>query len=194
MTSTTLYCLLVAAIALLTPHSAFADQDYETIRFYTKLSKPDQIGTYAFSPNGRYLALSLTSNLASTPGLSLVDLEKQELAGQAGQFSFFTLAFSSDSQKVLGIGGYAGFQLIDIHTKSVRKLTKLPAVQGKIGIGLHEKNGKLLIQSIEKNFNPTLGDKIRVGDEVLALNEGEKSVRYGRGRFARVRALREGSR
>ena len=107
-----------------------------------------------------------------------MDLEKQELAGQAGQFSFFTLAFSSDSQKVLGIGGYAGFQLIDIHTKSVRKLTKLPAVQGRIGIGLHEKNGKLLIQSINKNFNPTLGDQIRVGDEVLALNEGEKSLRY----------------
>ena len=67
MTSTALHCLLVAAIALLAPHSASADQDYETIRFYTKLSKPDQIGTYAFSPNGRYLALSLTSNLASTP-------------------------------------------------------------------------------------------------------------------------------
>lgn len=158
--------------------AAGAPQDYETIRFYTKNSKPEQVAAYAFSPDGRYLALSFNRrNLGSTSGASIVDLEKKELVGQTGSFSFFTLAFSSDSRHVAGIGNYAGFQVIDVQRLSNQK-RNVPDVVGKIGISLEEKNGKLLITKVNSASNPTIGDQLRVGDEVLAINAGEKPTRY----------------
>ena len=49
------------------------------------------------SPDGRHLALSFKGNLGSKSGVSIVDLEKLELTKQTGTYSFFTLAFSSNS-------------------------------------------------------------------------------------------------
>ncbi len=177
----TIRLVLTVALTLSLPLAAHGkhDVDYDTIRFYTKNSKPEQVGAYAFSPNGRYLALSFSSrNLGSKSGVSIVDLEKQELTKQTGSFSFFTLAFSSNSQKILGVGGYAGIQLIDVATGSIQRYKNLPSDSGKIGIGFREKNGKLLITKIVDRFNPTIGDQIKVGDEILAINEGEKPTRY----------------
>lgn len=162
------------------PSIAHGEQevDYETIRFYTKNSKPEQVAAYAFSPDGRTMALSFNSrNTGSKSGVSIVDLEKQELVGQTGSFSFFTLAFSSDSRKIAGIGGYAGIQWIDAQTGSGQK-RNLPVVKGLIGINLQEKNGKLLITQVNVASNPTIDDQLRVGDEVLAINAGEKPTRY----------------
>lgn len=180
MTLLTIRVLLACTIALCVPVAVASDQDYdyETIRFYTKNSKPEQIGAHALSPNGRYLALSFRSNLGSKSGVSIVDLEKKELIKQTGSFSYFTLAFSGDSRKVLGIGGYAGTQLIDVQSGSIQKVTNAPNVFGKIGISLDVKNGKLLITHVVSEFNPTIGDQIQVGDELLAVNEGEKPTRY----------------
>ena len=180
MASPTIRFLLSGILTFVLPFVANGDQDfdYETIRFYTKNSKPEQLNAYAFSPNGRYLALSFNSNLGSRSGVSIVDLEKLELIKQTGNYSFFTLAFSSNSQKILGVGGYAGIQLIDVATGNIQRPRNLPGVTGKIGINIEEKNGKLLITSITDGFNPTIGDQIKVGDEVLAINEGEKPTRY----------------
>lgn len=175
-----LLVIISSALGAVLPAVARGQQevDYETIRFYTKNSKPEQINAYALSPDGRYLALSFNSrNTGSKSGVSIVDLEKQELVGQTGSFSFFTLAFSSDSRKVAGIGGYAGFQVIDIQSLSNQK-RNVPDVVGKIGISLEEKNGKLLITQVNAESNPTIDDQLRVGDEVLAINAGEKPTRY----------------
>ncbi|WP_425399256.1 hypothetical protein [Aeoliella sp.] len=171
---------VILTIAAVLPAEAWGQRevDYETIRFYTKNSKPEQVNAYAFSPNGRYLALSFNSrNTGSKSGVSIVDLKNQELVGQTGSFSFFTLAFSSDSSKVAGIGNYAGFQRIDVQSLRGQKLN-VPDVQGKIGISLEEKNGKLLITKVDAESNPTIDDQLRVGDEVLAINAGEKPTRY----------------
>lgn len=180
MSSPTIRFLLAYSIVLCVPLVLTADEkvDYETIRFYTRNSEPEHIGAYAFSPNGGYLALSFNSNLGSRSGVSIVDLEKKELTIENGTFSFFTLAFSSDSQRILGIGGYAGVQVIDVRTGSIRSIKNSPSVFGKIGIALGQKNGKLLITHLVDGYNPTIGDQIHVGDELLAINEGERPTRY----------------
>lgn len=152
---------------------------YETIRFYTRNSKPENIGSYAFSPNGQYLALSFDrDNLGARSGLSIVDLGKRQLTNTAGHFSFFTMAFDSGSQRVLALGGYAGLQVYDVATNSIREIKSPEYVTGKIGINIEEKNGKLLISGVMREFNPTIGEQLQVGDELLAINEGEKPTRY----------------
>ena len=177
---TFVFIMIYSTIQAGRPSVACGDEtlDYETIRFYTKQSKPERLAAYSLSPDGRYLALSFNSrNNGSRSGVSVVDLEKQELIGRTGSFSFFTLAFSSDSRQIAGMGGYAGTQRIDVQTLSVQK-RRVPEVRGEIGIRLEEKNGKILITQVYEDNNPTIGDQIRVGDEVLAINAGEKPTRY----------------
>lgn len=174
-----LLLLLTLGLPVLSPVADGEEQlDYETIRFYTSSSKPEQLQSYALSPDGRYLALSFNRRHSGVrPGVSIVDLQRLELVRQTGKFSFFTLAFSSDSQKILGIGGYAGTQLFDVENGSVQKVN-LTNFAGKIGINLGEKNGKLLVTNVTSESNPTIGDQIRVGDELLAINEGDTPTRY----------------
>ena len=180
MASPTCRLLLSGILTICLPFVANAndDLDYETIRFYTNNSKPEQLDGYALSPDGRYLALSFEGNLGSKTGVSIVDLDRLELIKQTGRYSFFELAFSSDSRKVLGIGNYAGVQLVDVATGSIQQPSNLPKVVGKIGVNINEKNGKLLITNIAHESNPTIGDQIQVGDELLAINEGERPTRY----------------
>ncbi|TWU34918.1 hypothetical protein [Novipirellula artificiosorum] len=172
--------ILFAALSAWLPWSNVQAEptDYETIRFYTNNSKPEELVAWGFSPNGKFVALSFNRDrTGATPGMSIIDLEKQELVRQIGRFSFFTLAYSSDSTKILGQGGYAGTQIFDGQTGVLRELS-IPAVSGKFGLDIEERNGKLLVTKMVESFNPTLEDQIRIGDEILAINEGEKSTRY----------------
>lgn len=158
-------------------YSSAQDSDYETIRFYNKRSKPEKLGCYAISPNGQFLAMSFDGRFGGRSGISIVDLKKKELVKQLGSFSYFTLAFSSDSRKLLGVGGYAGTKVFDLPGQRWQKVST-PAIKGKIGVEVKEKNGKLLITQLYEGYNPTIEDQIRVGDEVLAINEGQKPTRY----------------
>ena len=180
MASPTYRFLLSVVLMICLPLSVHGNEDlgYETIRFYTNNSKPEQLGAHALSPDGRYLALSFRRNTGSKSGVSIVDLNRLELVKQTGSYSFFELAFSSDSRRVLGIGNYAGIQLVDVATGSIQRPGNLPKAIGKIGININEKNGKLLISNISHESNPTIGDQIQVGDELLAINKGERPVRY----------------
>lgn len=167
---------LLLLFPLSSPSSA-QDSDYETIRFYNKRSKPEKLACYVISPNGQFLAVSFDSSFGGRSGISVVDLKKKELVQQLGSFSYFTLAFSSDSRRLLGMGGYAGTKMFDLPGKRWQKVP-LPDIKGKIGIDVKEKNGKLLVTQIFDGYNPTIGDQLRVGDEVLAINEGQKPERY----------------
>lgn len=166
----------LCAAMLLATGTAVAS-DYETIRFYSKNSKPEKLNAYAFSPDGRYLAMSFDRRVGSRSGVSVIDLQKQELLYQVGSFSFFTMAFSGDSQTLLGIGGYAGVDQLDLRTRRLRDLRTTDPV-GRVGLKLAEKNGKIVVDQVFSESNPTLGDQVRVGDELLALNEGQKPERY----------------
>lgn len=169
------------AAGFLKSEALYAQQDlnYETIRFYTKNSKPERMLSYAFSPDGRYMAVSFDrGNLGARPGVTIVDLQKKELLRTVGGFSFFTLAFSSDSRRLLGVGGYAGVQLVDVGTGSIRKYNNLRDTPGKIGMDIAEKNGKLLVTRISEDFNSTIEGQIQVGDEILAINEGETPTKF----------------
>lgn len=155
------------------------DMSYDTMRFFTKQSKPEVVNAYAVSPNGRYVALSFNSSVTgSRSGITIVDLERMQILGRYGRFSYHTLAFSTDSHKVHGIGGYAGTNRLDVGTGTLQPVKGVATPRGKVGITISERNGKLLISRVTKGFNPTVGDAMRVGDELLAINEGEKPTRY----------------
>ncbi len=170
---------LSISLLLLVSTSGHAElgSDYETIRFFNSRSKPEKLTAHTLSPNGRFLAMSFSRDFGGRKGISIIDLQKKELVSQIANFSYFTLAFSSDSRKILGMGGYAGTKMFDLPGQRWQKVNT-PQVNGKIGIDVKEKNGKLLVTQVFEGYNPTLGDQIRVGDEVLAINEGEKPTRY----------------
>ena len=93
------------------------------MRFFTKEAGPDVIAAHAVSPDGRYLALSFDSNqINARSGVTIVNLETMRSVGSFGSFSYFTLAFSSDSQTILGIGNYAGICRTDVNSGKVRSL------------------------------------------------------------------------
>lgn len=164
-------------LSLLSTHCLAQDSDYETIRFFNSRSKPEKLSSYAISPNGQLLAISFSRDFGGRKGISIIDLKKKELVSQIANFSYFTLAFSSDSRKLLGTGGYAGTKVFDIPGKQWQKVN-VPLIHGKIGIDVKDRNGKLLVTQVFEGFNPTVGEQIRVGDEILAINEGEKPTRY----------------
>lgn len=170
-------CLSMLILGSTSAYSSAQDSDYETIRFYNERSKPEKLTSYAISPNGQFLAMSFDRSFGGRRGISIVDIKKKELIKQLGTFSYFTLAFSSDSRRLLGMGGYAGTKMFDLPGQRWQKVP-LPDIKGKIGIDVKEKNGKLLVTQIFEGYNPTIGDQLQVGDEVLAINEGQEPERY----------------
>ena len=72
--------------------------------------------SYAISPNGRFLAMSFDRSFGGRKGIPIVDLKMKELTKQIANYSYFTLAFSSDSRRLLGVGGYGGTQVFDLST------------------------------------------------------------------------------
>lgn len=171
------FFLALLVFYLCVPPLSAQGSDYETIRFYNKRSKPEKLVSHVISPNGRLLAMSFDRSLGGRKGITIVDLKKKEIVSQIANFSYFTLAFSSDSGELLGIGGYAGTKVFDLPGKRSAKVAT-PALKGKIGIDVEERNGKLLVTQVFEGYNPTIDDQVRVGDEVLAINEGQTPTRY----------------
>ena len=161
-------------------HCLMADDPMvDTIRFYTKRSKPEQIQSYAISPDGRYLAISFDrDNSGSAAGVSVVDLKSKRLLGRFGHFSFGALAFNSDSSEILGIGGYAGIVRVEHLSGRVRQVGESSAFssgsgrpRSSTGLPISESNGKLVIA---KGDDPPLAK----GDELLAIYDGEVATKY----------------
>jgi WD40 repeat protein len=149
------------------------DVTYESIRFFDKNSKPLKLNSCVVSPDGRYLA----ANLGESAGFSIVDIPAMELVGRYGGWSYFALAFSPDSHRVLGIGGYAGSNLLDLASRNIRKLS-LDESPGHVGIVLESKNGKLLVAGLQEGSAASADGTIQVGDELIAINRGRKPTLF----------------
>lgn len=117
---------------------------YETIRFFNKRNEPETLLCYAASPNGQFLALSFDSGFVGRSGVTIVDLKSKQLVSELGNFSCFTIAFSSDSRRMLGIDRFAVARVFDLSRESVKEVKK-PMVIGKIGMDFEQKNGKVSI-------------------------------------------------
>ena len=172
-----LYLLTVLSLPI---HAA--ELNYETIRFHTKKSKPERLYEYAVSPDGRYLALSFDPDVDwARRGVTLVDLNAMSIMGTYGETKVDDLAFASDSKTVLAIGSRTlkrEMRRFDVRTGNSEVVPTARRKVGVLGIKLQQKNGKLLITNILRNINPTIDDSVRVGDEIMSINFGQKPIHY----------------
>ncbi len=161
-------CILVASSSLT---GDAQDPGYETIRFYDRNSRPQKLLASKISPNGRYLVLTFRDG-----GLSIVDLPTMSLHSKF-DVSCFEVAFSPDSQKLICIGDWSGIREIDVAAKGSRTIKTIETV-GRTGIRFQSKQGKLLIQELPSNIGQSK-DSLQVGDEIIAVSQGEKPTLYG---------------
>lgn len=177
--TTTTWVLLIASC--LTGFATAAD--VSTVRLMSDDGKPEKIVASAFSPDGRLFVVSVPARGITRSGyVAIIDLEGRRLVKQLDTMSFSALAFDNDSRHVLGVGGLAGVQQVDIESGKSRRMGKSPIVvissappETRVAIDWTESKGSLFVRS---SRDKAIADQVVVGDQLVAFNEGEKAIRH----------------
>src|SRR5690606_34115735 len=113
---------------------------HHTVRFFSQFGRPLVVNDLAFSPDGRMVALSTQDGKTS-----VVSTDSGEILLQH-KLAPFSLAFTPDSGGLFMIAQW-GTELLDLSSRQVGKIAwQVP--QGKLGIGLESRSGKLLLSDL----------------------------------------------
>lgn len=154
-------CLLAA------PVLAFEENEEDiassTYRYVTESDYPQSYSTMAFSPDGSRLAISVGNKI------DIINTELNEITGHVKSLAH-TMGFSRNGEKLMIISDYDR-RLVDMTVGSDRQIPSKPN-PGRLGLGLEQRNGKLLVSSITSGSPIEKNGEIKIGDELMGIGEG----------------------
>jgi len=139
-------------------------EPHYTARFLLGPGQSDSIRALAFSPDGETLVVSCTAE--ATRFIRTRDGEA------VGEFKMqpFSLAYSKDGTRLFLVAEHR-FELLD--AQRVASLPFEPSADvGFTGMGLEQRNGKLIVTLVPPGSPAAKPGAIRVGDELVGVGEG----------------------
>ena len=153
-------CLLAAPV--LAWEEKEEDIASSTYRYVTEAGYPQSYSTMAFSSDGGLLAISVAGR---TDIINTVNETAYAL-----KISPVAMAFSRNGEKLLAISSYDR-KLVDMTVGNEKQVPGKPN-PGRLGLGLEQRNGKLLVSSITPGSPIEKNGEIKVGDELMGIGEG----------------------
>lgn len=169
--------ILTAAACLFLISLSMANElgTHETIRY----PKEPRVKTMAYSPDGSQLAISFSQRLGrSSRGVDFINVSACKKTATHKRDAPFSMAYSIDNKIICMISESRQVRIDAITAAELpsRSVTSQAAAKpGDIGITLEERNGKLLIKSIDDGSPAQSSGKINVRDEVVGFADGRHS-------------------
>lgn len=160
------FALIMAICLLSEPILAWEEKEEDiassTYRYVTEAGYPQAYSTMTFSSDGGLLAISVAgrTDIINTANEIAYPLKISPVA----------MAFSRNGEKLLAISTYDR-KLVDMTVGNEKDVNGKPN-PGRLGLGLEQRNGKLLVSSITPGSPIEKNGEIKIGDELMGIGEG----------------------
>lgn len=158
-------CLpIYLSLCVLAAMPAEDEHVHHSFRYHTSYGSSQNMETLTFSPDSRYLAVSVGDHV------DFIETQQGEILHQF-RGSPFSMKFTDDGKRLYMISRSEA-RLLDVQSGSVIP-TQYNPITSSPGINVEERNGKLLVKSLVRGSSADASEALQVGDEIVAFSDGQ---------------------
>jgi WD40 repeat protein len=158
-------CLpIYLSLCVLAAMPAEDEHVHHSFRYHTSYGSSQNMETLTFSPDSRYLAVSVGDQV------DFIETQQGEILHQF-RGSPFSMKFTDDGKRLYMISRSEA-RLLDVQSGSVIP-TQYNPITSSPGINVEERNGKLLVKSLVRGSSADASEALQVGDEIVAFSDGQ---------------------